>query len=383
MNKWVKDFPMLKNNVVYLDNAALVLKPKLVIDAITNYYTNISVSNRTKDSLLGILVDSTIKNTRSKIANLIDASAEEIIFTSGTTDSLNYSSLIFETLMKKDDEILLSKLNHASNIIPWIELSKKTRSKIVLTNDILNNITNKTKLICFAQTNNSFQAENNINAIYKRANEVGAFLINDAAQAIAHEKVSLKNSHAIVFSANKFYGPTGVGILAIQKEIIKKLPAKRFGGGAVAYITDDTNWENKESILMHEPGTMNIAGIFGLNAAIDYFNSLNLEETNKHINNLSNFLFDELSTINNVIIDSKRGDSILLFYIKGIEPQDVASYLGHNNIYVRSGIFCNHYLKKITNKTYIRISLSFYNTKEDIIKLCEMIKKGGDFLGFI
>ena len=134
---------------------------------------------------------------------------------------------------------------------------------------------------------------------------------------------------------------------------------------------------------MHEPGTMHLAGIFGLNASLDYFNSLDLEEVNKYIDDLAKYLFDDLSKIDNVRISSKRGDSIVLFYVKGIEPQDVSSYLGHNNIYVRSGFFCNQYLKHIKDKAYIRISLSFYNTKEDIDKLCSSIKKGGDFLGFL
>lgn len=128
---------------------------------------------------------------------------------------------------------------------------------------------------------------------------------------------------------------------------------------------------------------MNLAGIFGFNAALDYFNTLDLNEINDYILNIAEYLFDELSTIENVRIASKRGDYIILFYVRGIESQDVASHLGHNNIYVRSGIFCNPYLKYLEKKIYIRISLSFYNTKKDIDKLCEVLKKGGDFLGFI
>ena len=383
MNKWIKDFPMLKNNLVYLDNAALTLKPQIVIDAITNFYTNVSISNRTQDSVLGIEVDSKINQTRKKVAKLLDCNDDEVIFTSGATDSLNYASLLFEKLLTKDDEIILSKLNHSSNIIPWIEMARRSGAKIVLSTEILKDISEKTKLICLAQVNNSFQASENLDLIYRRAKEVGAYLINDAAQAVAYQKTSFKNSDVIAFSTNKFYGPTGFGVLAIKKEILDQCDAKRYGGGSVDYITANNEWKSKDSILMHEPGTMHLAGIFGLNASLDYFNSLDLKEVNKYIDDLAKYLFDDLSKIDNVRISSKRGDSIVLFYVKGIEPQDVSSYLGHNNIYVRSGFFCNQYLKHIKDKSYIRISLSFYNTKEDIDELCSSIKKGGDFLGFL
>ena len=383
MNKWIKDFPMLKQNLVYLDNAALLLKPKQVIDAITDFYTNNSISNRTQDSLIGIQINSKINQTRSKVAELLDCQDDEVIFTSGTTDSLNYASSLFENIIKKDDEIILSKLNHSSNIIPWIELAKKTGAKIILSLNLKKDINAKTKLVCFAQVNNSFQVLEKIDDIYKKTQEVGAFLINDAAQAIAYQKVSFKNSDVIAFSTNKFYGPTGLGILAMKKEILDKCGSKRYGGGATEYISANNEWKSKDSISMHEPGTMNLAGIFGFNAALDYFNSLDLKEINEYINDLSVYLFHKLSKIDNVRISSRIGDSIILFVVKGIEPQDVSSYLGHNNIYVRSGIFCNQYLNRIKDKTYVRISLSFYNTKEDIDKICEAIKKGGDFLGFI
>ncbi|MGL6124922.1 MAG: aminotransferase class V-fold PLP-dependent enzyme [Metamycoplasmataceae bacterium] len=383
MNKWIKDFPMLKNNLVYLDNAALVLKPKVVIDAINDYYTNKSISSRTQDSIIGIEVNSKIVDTRNKVANLLDCKSDEIIFTSGSTDSLNYASSLLENLIKKDDEIVLSKLNHSSNIIPWLELAKRTKAKIVLSLEIVKDITPKTKLVCVAQVNNSFQSTENLDEIYKKCHEVGAYLVNDAAQSIAYQKTSMKNSDIIVFSTNKFYGPTGLGVLAMKREILDQCEAKRYGGGSVDYITANNEWKSKDSILMHEPGTMHLAGIFGFNAALDYFNSLNLKEINLYIDELSKYLFDELSKVDNVRIASKRGDSIVLFCMKGIEPQDISSFLGHNNIYVRSGIFCNQYLKKIKDKFYVRASLSFYNTKEDIDKLCQTLKNGGDFLGFI
>ncbi len=383
MNKWIKDFPMLKNNIVYLDNAALLLKPQSVIDAITHFYTNISISNRTLDSTLGIEVNTKINETRSKVAKLLDAQDDEIIFTSGATDSLNYASSLLDKIIKKGDEIILSKFNHASNIVPWIELANRTGAKIILSIKLEKDITEKTKLVCFAQVNNSFQVTEKIDDIYRRTQEVGAILVNDAAQAIAYQKVSFKNSDIIVFSTNKFYGPTGVGILAVKKSILDKCVAKRYGGGATAYITANNEWKSKDNITMHEPGTMNFSGIFGFHAALDYFDSLDLDEINKHIKDLSIYLFDELGKIDNVRISSRIGDSITLFGIKGTEPQDVASYLGHNNIYVRSGIFCNQYLNRIKDKSYIRISLSFYNTKEDIDKICDAIKRGGDFLGFL
>ncbi|MGL5617684.1 MAG: aminotransferase class V-fold PLP-dependent enzyme [Metamycoplasmataceae bacterium] len=383
MNKWIKDFPMLKNDIVYLDSAALVLKPKMVIDAITDYYTNKSISSRTRDSIIGIEVNSKIVETRRKVSQLIDCQDDEIIFTSGSTDSLNYAAELFETLVKKDEEILLSKLNHSSNIIPWLELAKRTKAKIVVSLDIMKDINKKTKLVCLAQVNNSFQTTDNLDEIYKKCQKVGAYLVNDAAQAIAYKTTTMKNSDVIVFSTNKFYGPTGLGVLAMKRSILDKVEAKRYGGGAVDYITANNEWKSKESILMHEPGTMHLAGIFGFNAALDYYSSLDLKEVNLYIDNLSKYLFDKLSKVKNVRIASKRGDAIVLFFMKDIEPQDISSFLGHNNIYVRSGVFCNQYLKKIKDKTYVRISLSFYNTKEDVDKLCKALDNGGNFFGFL
>ena len=385
-----KMFPMFKNNknIVYFDNSALTFKPKLVIKSINDFYTKYSVSTRTSDSTLGIKMSNLISQTKNNIGSLIDAKENEIIFTSGTTESLN---LIIRMLSKIifDGEILLSYYNHRSNIVPFIEIFKNSNIKINYFSDmnsLLKLINNKTKIISLSQITNNFNVAYDLETIYKLCKEKNIILINDAAQAIAHQKISLHNSDVIVFSGNKLYGPTGVGILCVKEDLLRKLEPHKWGGGQVQNI-DYNVWTAKNSLYKYEPGTLNFAGILGLNAAVNFIKSISYKKINQIENKLANYLYDELSKLNNIVIESKRGDLILLFNVKNIPSQDVTSYLGHKNVYVRSGIFCAHMITKNNNikykNSYIRISISFYNTKRDVDILVKTLKKGGDFLEFL
>lgn len=378
-----EQFPMLKNDLIYLDSGALVQKPISVINAINDFYTKYSISNRTSDSKLGVLVSRKIEQVKKMSAQLLDATENEIILNSGTTDGLNYSAQILESLINENDEIIISSYNHSSHMIPWIELSKRTKANIIFTNDVLSSVNNKTKLICITQLNNTFNIPIDLENLKKRANEVGAIVINDAAQAISHEKVSSKYADIIAFSTNKFFGPTGLGVLFINKQVQEKIKSKKYGGGSVDTIKLNGDWTRKTSIIQHEPGTLNLAGIFGFYEALIFFQNLNLSDTQKYLKNLSIYCYDELSKIKNVNIHSKRGDSIILIDINNIPSQDVASYLGHKNIYVRSGFFCAKYLPNLIDKSLIRISLHIYNNKEDINTLVKTLKNGGDFLDFL
>lgn len=189
--------------------------------------------------------------------------------------------------------------------------------------------------------------------IHQKSKKYGAYLINDAAQAIAHEKVSLNDCDVIVFSSNKIYGPTGMGALVIEKDLLEKIVPQKWGGGQVQSIGSGCEWSAKNDIKKFEPGTPNFAGIFQFNAAIDFINSLGYELINKLETAVANYCYDELKTIDGIEIDSKRGDKIILFNIKNIPSQDIASYLGHNNIYVRSGVFCAHKISWIKNNIAI------------------------------
>lgn len=376
-------FPMLKNDIIFLDSGALVQKPIQVINAINDFYTKYSISNRTSDSELGIIVGQKIDKTRKMTADLLECSEEEIMFNSGTTEGLNYCAQLFSQLINEDDEILISKFNHSSNMIPWIEIAKEKKAKIIFSDDIINDINSKTKIIAYAQKNNSFNIQINAKELFEKAKKYYAFIINDAAQAISHEKVSAKYCDAIAFSSNKFFGPTGLGVLYVSKNILAKVSAKKYGGGAIDYINKIGNWKAKNSIVKHEPGTLNLAGIFGFYEAIIFFNSLDKKWMKEYLFDLSSYAYDKLSSLDNIKIVSCKGDSIILFEIKNSTSQDVASYLGHNNVYVRSGLFCAQYLNHIIENSLVRISLHIYNNKQDIDKLIEVLKRGGDFLDFI
>ncbi|RIV16906.1 aminotransferase class V-fold PLP-dependent enzyme [Mycoplasmopsis gallopavonis] len=382
-NQDIRDqFPILKN-ITYFDSAALVLKPLSAIEANTDFYLNKSISSRTADTPLGNEVALTIKKVRSKVADLIDAKEHEVIFTSGTTESLNNLAVMSKTLLQEGDEILLSAYNHSSNIIPWIEVAKQTNAKIVYAENLLEAINDKTKIIAFSHETNNFQQTLPFEQIIQKAKEKDIILVADAAQSIIHQKVSLQDFDAIVFSSNKFYGPTGMGVLAIKEKLIKQFRPAKFGGGSVTEIDTNSNWGLRDTITAFEPGTPHLAGYFMFNAAIDFFNSVGYQRTHAILNELSHYLHQKLKTLTNVNVLSKPGDFIAILNIKNIHPQDVATYLGTKNIYTRSGIFCAQYVRNIRDEyAYLRISLGIYNNFEDIDKLIEELANGGDFYAF-
>ncbi|MHA3839524.1 aminotransferase class V-fold PLP-dependent enzyme [Mycoplasma sp. HF14] len=377
-----KQFPIL-NKITYFDSAALVLKPKEASDAIYDYYCNKSISSRTADTPLGNEVNSTINRVRNKVANLLEAQDNEIIFTSGTTESINLFVNMFASLLEEGDEVLLSAYNHSSNLIPWIEAAKKSNAKIKISQNILQDINSKTKVVALSHETNNFNQNFNVKAIADKAHEVGAILFDDAAQAIAHQQVSLKEVDAIAFSTNKFYGPTGMGILAIRSNILSQLRPVKFGGGSVNAIDKNACWNPKQSIAVFEPGTPDIAGFFMFDKSLDFFQSVGYKQTQEILKELSKYLHDQLAQLPNVEVFTHAGDYIALINVKNINAQDVATYLGSKNIYTIAGIFCAPYLRNIQETySFLRISLGIYNNKEDIDKLIDALKNGGDFYAF-
>lgn len=376
-------FPMLQNDLIYLDSSALVQKPESVIKAINDFYTKFSISNRTNDSKIGILVNNKIEDTRQKVANFLNATKDEIIFNSGTTEGLNYIAQLLVSLIKKDDEILISKYNHSSHIIPWIEISKITEAKIIFSDNLINDINNKTKIIAFTQSNNNFQQKINIQDLSNKAKKYQALIINDAAQAISHEEVNAKYFDAIAFSSNKFFGPTGLGILYINKNLLTKIKSKKYGGGTVEKIEENGQWTRKPSIIQHEAGTLNLSAIFGFYEALVFYENIDKEAMKKYLKDLSIYAHKKLRNIKDIIVLSKPEDFIILFEVKNISAQDISSYLGHKNIYVRSGYFCAQYLQYVHNNPTIRVSLHIYNDKKDIDVLCDLLNHKEDFLDFI
>ena len=377
-----QDFEFLKNHT-YLDTAAGSLKPQVVIDAVSSFYLKTPVNPHSPDSKVGVKVQSVIKETRKMAASLINASEKEVIFTSGTTDSLNKASQMLKMHLKPDDEILLSYLNHSSNHIPWVEIAKEKGAKIIFSTDFKKDINPKTKIIAFAQQNNTLEQMSNLPKIYELAQKNNAFVINDAAQAIIHEPVSLKYSDMITFSANKLYGPTGIGILAIKEKILKTLRPSTFGGGATREA-DLKTWIPANGVLAFESGTPNTAGIFGFLAAMKYYKNLVKNKVWDHEQEVAKYAFDQLSKQSNIRLFSEKGHVNILFNIEDKNAQDVVSYLGHNNILLRAGTHCVKLLPTVLETaSVIRVSLGAYNTKKDIDHLIDKLKQGGDFLEFI
>ncbi|WP_036452816.1 aminotransferase class V-fold PLP-dependent enzyme [Mycoplasma buteonis] len=382
-NKEIRNQFPLANQITYFDNAALVLKPQSAIDAVTDFYTNKSISSRTADTPLGNEVNNTLHRVREKVATLLDCQSSEIIFTSGTTESLNNFAWMVEPLLNEGDEILLSVNNHSSNIVPWIEVAKKTGAKVVYSEDIESHLSAKTKILAISQESNNFQNQFEFDALIAKARSFNAIIVADAAQAIIHQKVSLQKVDVAVFSCNKFYGPTGLGVLAIRKNLLAKLSPAKFGGGSITEIKKDSTWGLRQTITAFEPGTPNLAAFFMFDKALDFFNSVGYQKTQNILEDLSQYLHSKLAKLSNVKVYSNPGDYIAILNVKGIHPQDVATYLGSKNIYTRAGIFCALYMRNVlTEDSFLRISLAIYNTYEDIDKLVYELEHGGDFYAF-
>ncbi len=380
MNK--KDFKMLEE-VIYLDSAAAALKPPMVIDAGINFYENYSLNPHSIDSKKGVWLLNQINETRKLTAEFSNASYDEVIFTSGTTDGLNIIADMLISKINKDDEIIITPLNHASNAIVWIELAKKTGAQLIWSEDVINSITSKTKLIALAEVNNTVENKKDMKLIHKVASKQNILIVNDAAQAIAHKFVDSKLSDFTVYSSSKLYGPTGFGVLIMSTKLQEELPLVRFGGGANATFTQ-TNWIPHKGFASREPGTPNTAGILMHGAAIKYINSIGIKNIEEHETKIANYGYDRLAKIRDIRFASKRGDKNIIFNIGNINSQDIVSHLGHKDIILRAGQHCVRLIKETTGEhSWIRASIGMYNEKEDFDKLAFEIENGGDFLDFI
>ncbi|MBE6149930.1 MAG: cysteine desulfurase [Firmicutes bacterium] len=384
-----EDFSILNNHLIYFDNAATSLKPKCVVDKISEYYNNYSVNTHRGDYELSLKVDSEYEETRKLVKEFINAkSISEIIFTSGTTDSLN--KLIFGYFSKclnDGDEVILTKSEHASNLLPWYELkdSKKINlSYIPLDKDYkvtLDNvkkvITPKTKVISIAHITNVIGDVRPIKEIIKLAHENDILVIIDGAQSVAHMSIDVQELDVdfLTFSAHKMLGPTGVGILYGKKELLEKTSPIIFGGGMNSNFTYDGVREYHDIPTKLEAGTPNISGVIGFSSAIKYLNNIGMDNIYKYEKELKEYALDKLKNVKDVIIYNENSESgIVTFNIKDIFAQDLAIYLDKYNICVRAGNHCAKILKdEIGIKNTCRISLYFYNTKEEIDKLVKVL----------
>ena len=390
MNK--EDFPIFLNNknLVYLDSSATSLKPKQVIDEINNYYNFYTANLHRGDYDNAITVNKKVEETRVLVKGFLNAKEEnEIIFTSGTTESLNMIVFSFMKYnLKENDEVLLTKTEHASNVLPWLVLEREIGIKVKyiplkenLTIDYekLEEIINdNTKVISIAHITNTVGDVREINKIRDIINNKNIYFVVDGAQSAGHIKVDVEESNIdfYAFSGHKMYADTGVGVLYAKKELLEKMRPFKYGGGMNDTYTIE-EYSLKQVPYKFDAGTVNISGILSLRAAIIYINSIGIENITNYISNLSNFLYENLKNVKNIkIYNDNFHTGIMIFNIDKVFSQDLSVFLNKYNICVRSGNHCSKLLKDfILISNTCRVSLNIYNTKEDILKLVEVLNK--------
>ena len=382
------DFPMLDSDIIYFDNGATTFKPNCVINSIVDYYTNYSANAHRGDYTISYKVDVMYESSRKKVADFINADFEEIIFTSGTTESINMvANGFFKYFFEPGDEILITKSEHASNVLPWFNLANTNSAVIkyieldnnlhVLIENVINAVTPKTKLISIAGITNVVGDERPIEEICKYAHANNIFVLIDGAQLVPHKKIDVKKIDCdfLAFSGHKMCGPTGIGVLYGKKELLNNFVPTNVGGGMNESFDNELEVVYKDLPYKLEAGTPNIAGVIGLGEAIDYLNSIGMDNIENHEKKLKSYLINKLIKLEYIDIINLESDSgIVSFNIDGIFSQDVAFYLNKYNICVRAGNHCAKILKSTTGvKNSIRVSLYFYNTYEEIDKLVELL----------
>lgn len=384
-----EDFPLLNEEIIYFDNSATSLKPKCVIDKMVDYYTNYPANAHRGDYDLSYKVDQEYEETRELVKDFINAQElEEIVFTNGTTESLNMIvNGFFANYLEANDEVLLTTSEHASNILPWFRLATTRGIKIsyipldsnyYLTIDNLKkSVTPNTKVISIAGITNVIGDSRPIKEICKFAHERNIFVVLDGAQMVPHMKIDVEDLDVdfLAFSAHKMCGPTGVGVLYGKRELLEHLEPTILGGGMNESFDNPDEVYLKELPTRLEAGTRNIAGVIGFGEAIKYLNKIGMENIHKYELDLRKYLIDKLLPLKHIDIINIESDSgIVAFNVSGIFSQDVAYYLNKYNVCIRAGNHCAKILKSSVgvNNT-VRISLYFYNTYEEIDNLIELL----------
>ena len=388
------DFPILKNNnISYLDSGATTQKPQCVIDAIAEYYKKYNANPHRGAYSLSIEATEVYENTRAKIAKFINAeSPEQIIFSKNATESLNLIAYSYglENL-RKEDEVVLSIMEHHSNLVPWQYVTKKTGSTLkymyinneyeLTREEIEEKITDKTKIVGITHISNVLGTINNIKEIIDYAHSKGAIVIVDASQSIPHMRVDVQELDAdfLVFSAHKMLAPLGLGVLYGKQSLLDTMRPFIMGGDMIEYVYEqDTTFAMLPNKF--EAGTQNVEAVVGLGAAIDYIEKIGYNRIQEVEREVVNYAIKELSKLSYVKIyitpNKENHSSVISFNIEGVHPHDVASILDSVGVCVRSGNHCAQPLMRYLNiDSTCRASFYLYNTKEDVDRLIKGIEK--------
>ena len=385
----VKDFPILQrtinqNKLIYFDNAATTQKPTQVISSITDFYTNTNSNIHRGVHTLSMESTFLYDQSKDKIAEFINSpNSDSIIFTRGTTESIN---LVAETWgrsnLNESSEVVITELEHHSNIVPWQELIKETKSKLkyipinkdgTLDYKNLDQIINSnTKIVSITHVSNGIGTINDIKKIIKRAKAVGAITLIDAAQSAPHMPIDVQDLECdfLAFSGHKMLGPTGIGVLYGKKTLLEEMPAYQKGGDMILEVTYETSSWN-EVPWKFEAGTPNIAGAVGLKSAIDYLLDISMDEIREHEKDLTEYVYSEIRNIKGIDIlgpeniDERAG--LISFNVPNVHPHDLGTFLDTKGIAIRTGHHCAMPLiKKLGSHSSARASFYIYNTKQEI-----------------
>lgn len=397
-----KQFPMLNEKtmqskpLVFLDNASTTFKPYSVIEAMNNYYSNYTANHHRGDYDLCYKVDQEIQLVRNKVARFVNSESKEVVFTSGDTESLNLIAYGYALdILKKDDVILLSLEEHASNTLPWYRICELTGARVEFVELVDKKITvNKVKeafvkhknikIVSFAHVSNVLGYEIDAKAIAKVVHENNAVFVLDGAQSVPHIKTDFKDLDCdfITFSAHKMCGPTGTGVLVGKYELLQKMSTFHTGGGMNVKFNKNMEVIPLEAPYKFEAGTLNIAGIIGLGASIDFINSIGIDNIHQHELELNKYALEKLEECEDIVIYNKDSNSgIITFNRKGVFSQDEATLLNSKGIAVRSGQHCAKMIDEVIGDiATVRASFYLYTSKSDIDAFVNALKEKGDIL---
>lgn len=397
-----KDFQMFRNktqmqehDLVFLDNASTTFKPDCVVEAVDQYLLNETSNTHRGDYDLCYNADVKVENARKSISKFIGANENEIVFTSGTSMSINLIAYGYAgKYLTSEDEILITQAEHASNVLPWFKVHEITGCKIdyiPLDKDgrlspasVEKAITKNTKIIAVAQVTNVLGFVIDVKEICKIAHKHGVLVVCDGAQSVPHMNVNVKDLDVdfLSFSGHKVCGPTGIGVLYGKYELLEKMDPLMSGGGMNAKfdMCGDVKYLNPPSKF--EAGTMNIEGIYGLKAAVEYVDKIGRDSIAEYETYLRKYMIKKMREVPNIIIYNENAEAgIITFNVKGVFAQDLATYLNSKGIAVRSGQHCAKILITFLHEVATcRASIYFYTTKEDIDAFVDALKKGGDYL---